>query len=143
MKLTNCVGVIVLQLSLFACVPESKQFALPPGDADRGKAEFSALGCPACHSIGAVTSQELVGINIPLGGEVPRIDSYAELVTSIINPSHRMKPGHKAVGTLPDGTSAMQDYNSVMTVQQLIDLVTFLQAQYKLTPPIYHYPIYL
>ena len=42
-----------------------------------------------------------------------------------------------------DRKSAMRNYNEVLTVQQLIDLVAFLQAHYELkhfTPSIYtHY----
>jgi hypothetical protein len=34
-----------------------------------------------------------------------------------------------------DGRSRMTVYNDVMTVQQLIDLVAFLQSHYQVVPP--------
>ncbi|MGB5326414.1 MAG: hypothetical protein WBN40_13465 [Pseudomonadales bacterium] len=62
------------------------------------------------------------------------IKTYGELVTAIVNPSHKIlqsfAPQHKGA----DGGSAMRNYNDVMTVTQLIDLVSFLQTQYQLKP---------
>lgn len=58
--------------------------------------------------------------------------TWSWLVTSIINPSHRFAPGHPADAVQADGQSAMTNYNDVMTVSQLVDLVTYLQTQYKL-----------
>ena len=43
-----------------------------------------------------------------------------------------------------DGVSRMRNYNDVMTVDELINLVAFLQAQYELTDydRTYYYPYY-
>ena len=56
-------------------------------------------------------------------------------MTSIVNPSHRLA-GRYSDGPVstPDGKSLMRNYNDVMTVNQLIDLVAFLQANYELQP---------
>jgi hypothetical protein len=41
-----------------------------------------------------------------------------------------------------DGESKMPVYNGVMTVQELIDIVAFLQPQYNVVVPKYSYPMY-
>ena len=73
-------------------------------------------------------------MTIGLGGEVTRIDTYGQLVTSIINPSHRLAKGHSAEDVTEGGTSKMKNYNDMLTVSQLIDLVAFLQSKYQLKP---------
>ena len=73
-----------------------------------------------------------------------RIQTYGELVTSIINPSHRLARGY-AVEEIAseEGESEMKNYNDVMTVSELIDLVTFLQSHYSLREyEITRYPLY-
>ncbi len=127
---------------LGGCNRQAGQFALPAGDVGRGEQAYLALQCNSCHSRANSPSLGVEGLDIALGGTVTKIDSYAALVTSVINPSHRIKGEHKASGRLPDGTSAMQNYNEQMTVQQLVDLVTMLQLEYQVAVPVYPYPIY-
>lgn len=130
-------------LSLAAgCNPQAREFALPEGDAEQGEIAYLELQCNSCHSRANSPSLDLEGIDIKLGGTVSRIDSYAALVTSIINPSHRIKRTHEIGGALPDGSSAMQTYNELMTVQQLVDLVTMLQLEYQVPMPVYPYTIH-
>jgi hypothetical protein len=82
-------------------------------------------------------------VMVVLGGGVTRVKSYGELVTSIINPSHRLARRHPAGKISQEGQSLMTPYNDVMTVTQLIDLVAFLQAQYDVVPrPGYQYRVY-
>lgn len=106
-------------------------FTLPDGDMDRGRAVFVELGCNACHSVGNVkqltTDLAENSISVKLGGKVTLIKTYGQLVTSIVNPSHRLA-GRYSDGPVstPDGKSLMRDYNDVMIVNQLIDLVAFL-----------------
>ena len=115
-------------------------FRLPDGSPERGRAAFLALRCTACHSVvGLNAPDQGNGIaNVTLGGETVRVKSYGELVTAIINPSHRIAPGYPlSQVTTADGQSlmALAYLNDIMTVQQLIDLVAFLQASYQLVPP--------
>ena len=70
-----------------------------------------------------------------LGGETYEIHTYGDLVTSIINPSHRIIRGYPKEVVEKDGKSRMLNFNSTMTVQQMIDLVAFLQSHYKFVPP--------
>jgi hypothetical protein len=78
-------------------------------------------------------------VDVELGGTVTRVKTYGELVTSIINPSHKLAPGYPLDEISTDGESLMTlaHLNDVMTVQQLIDLVAFLQARYQVAPPQY------
>jgi mono/diheme cytochrome c family protein len=121
----------------------ARGFRLPDGDANAGRAAFADLRCNACHRVeGIEAPAEGAGpVLVTLGGETNRVKSYGELVTSIINPSHRIAPGHDPNAVAPGGKSLMESarLNDVMTVRQLIDLVAFLQATYRVVPP-EHYP---
>ncbi len=142
---------VMFVASLVGCAPSPKSgkgFTLPEGNLEKGRATYVALQCNTCHKVDgikqAVAEGEKPAISIALGGEVVRIQTYGELVTSIINPSHRFAKGYPTEKTAVDGTSKMTNYNDVMTVTQLTDLVTFLQSKYKLIAveqPTY-YPIY-
>ena len=109
---------------------------LPDGDIEIGKLAFVELGCPGCHIVAGVddTAPGRAPTMVKLGGRVRRVETYGELVTSIVNPSHgltRLYPAEKvAIGD----ESRMKDFNDTMTVAQLIDLVAFLQSKYELLP---------
>ena len=124
-----------------------KGFTLPEGDAQAGKANYMSLQCNACHKINGVdqiaAESEEPELSITLGGEVTRIQTYGELVTSIINPSHRLAKGYPVDAVSVDGKSKMKNYNDAMTVTQLTDLVAFVQSKYKLLDyELTDYPIY-
>ena len=146
-KLTVCV-LICLAGSACADPTSGRGFTLPEGEVDRGKAVFAALDCSSCHSVSGHEDLRPDGfeaeMTVALGGETARIATYGELVTAIINPSHRLARGYSTEAVATDGASRMRNYNDVMTVDELINLVAFLQAQYELTPPerTYYYPYY-
>lgn len=123
-------------------------FTLPEGDADAGQQAFVALQCVDCHSIvGRTDLREGVSavMELPLGGETTSIQTYGDLVTSIINPSHTLSKKYPDAAIAQNGESLMRNYNDVMTVTQLVDIVTFLQEEtdYVLrTPMPTHYPYY-
>jgi hypothetical protein len=133
--------------SLTACnygPKSSRGFTLPDGDAAKGQVVFATMGCQSCHTVSDLP--ELRGniepeMTIVLGGKTSRIASYGELVTSVINPSHKLAKRYPVDQVSENGTSKMRNYNDVLTVSELIDLVAFLQAQYELQkPPPGHYP---
>jgi len=72
-----------------------------------GQVVFEKYQCNDCHKIIGDTenesSQYLVVKPIPLGGSTGRVKTYAELVTSIINPSHKLTPRQPASFTSEDG----------------------------------------
>jgi mono/diheme cytochrome c family protein len=122
--------------------PESALgFRLPDGNADRGLEVFTRLQCHACHSVEGLELRYLGtgAADVKLGGTVTRVKTYGELVTSIINPSHKLAPGYRPDAVSTDGESLMTlaRVNDVMTVQQLIDIVAFLQARYEVVPSQY------
>jgi mono/diheme cytochrome c family protein len=138
MKLT----LILLTVLTAACrnPKSSAGFRLPDGDAERGKAVFLELKCHTCHTVQGtdipLPGKEYAYVRVVvLGGEVQRVKTYGELVTSIINPSHSLAPGYPKELITKDNQSAMTNFNDTMTVRQLIDLVAFLQSRYKLVPP--------
>ena len=63
-------------------------------------------------------------------------------MTAIINPSHKLAEGYKKEVVSEDGKSKMYVYNSFMTVQELTDLVMFLQPYYDVIPPQFQYRVY-
>ena len=111
-----------------------KGLSLPDGNIENGKKAFLALQCNTCHRVNGVELPPPVATaptNIVLGGEVTMIRTYGELVTSVINPSHGLAPGFKKEQIKEGKLSPMPDFNDVMTVRQMIDLVAFLQSRYK------------
>lgn len=119
------------------CTPDPKSsegFSLPDGEAQRGQAVFVQLQCNACHTVQGVEFEQLEPSGEPmiaLGGDTPRVKTYGDLVTSIINPSHRFSLGYSEEEVQEEGESKMRIYNDEMTVSQLIDLVAFLQSHYQ------------
>ena len=135
-------------LCFAGCEPQAKGFVLPPGDVQAGQAAFVSLGCPTCHSVvGAIEHSPIAEggeLHVVLGGEVRRVATYGELVTSIIHPTHRLARPVRAPYVDGEGRSKMPDYNSAMTVDQLVDITAFLQSTYSIVPPSYtpyHIPL--
>ena len=111
--------------------------SLPNGDEAMGKAVFVKYRCADCHTI--VGMDDLRQgfepfMTLPLGGRTERVKTYEELVTSIINPSHVISPNFSGKDVSIGGRSKMPNYNQAMSVNELIDLVTFLESKYKLEP---------
>jgi mono/diheme cytochrome c family protein len=132
-----CIGLFA---AACGCVPgptSGKGFTLPQGDVERGQAAFVELQCHACHTVSGIELPEItaeVDTRVQLGGKVPRISTYGELVTSVINPSHKLASGYAPETVATGGESKMTNYNEALTVQQLIDIVAFLQSKYELQP---------
>jgi sulfur-oxidizing protein SoxX len=144
------IGIIVVLVIGAGCSPSktsARGFRLPDGDPKTGEIVYVDLGCNQCHSIPQLEIlNDALGdsIEVALGGERTRVLTYGELVTSIINPSHRIARGYPLGDvTRGDGMSRMRNYNEIMSVQELVDLVAFLQPLYKVTLPQYQYPHYV
>ena len=125
----------------------SATFALPDGDIERGQALFSNLQCTACHNVEGLSlpSAEIERpYNYTIGGKVSKVKSYEELVTSVINPSHRLAPKFQLDEARAAGDSPMTNYNDVMTVAELVHIVAFLHSRYEQLPPVrYHHAPYV
>lgn len=120
---------------------QASGFALPPGDAELGKATFVELGCHACHevndSVPRMAGTPHPDIFVRLGGQTTRVKSYGDLVTSIIHPSHQRSRGMDPRTVTEQGSSRMPNGNERMTVTQLVNLTTFLSDQYDVWTPRY------
>ena len=124
-----------------------KGFTLPEGDPQAGKENFISFQCNACHTIEGIdqlsVAREEPELSIAIGGEVTQIATYGDLVTSIINPSHRLAKDYPVDEVSVDGKSKMRNYNDAMTVTELTDLVAFLQSKYELIEyELTDYPMY-
>jgi mono/diheme cytochrome c family protein len=142
----SLLGLSAILIAGCATEPESPRgFRLPDGDAAAGRVFFVELGCNTCHTVAGVeleAPRRTGPVMLALGGPTTRIKTYGELVSSIINPSHKLIRNIPADAITIDGESLMVIYNEILTVQQLIDLVAFLQAQYEVTIPQYSYYSY-
>lgn len=118
--------------------PQSRGFSLPPGDASRGLEVFAQYGCSACHVIegyGYLRDGLEAEADLVLGGQVDRVKTYGELVTSVINPSHRLSTNYPFATVMKsDGQSRMPTVNEAMTIAELVDLIAFLEDQYEIVP---------
>lgn len=112
-------------------------FTLPEGEVAAGEAAFTRLQCGDCHAVsGRDDLREGIDplMTVSLGGKTTRIQTYGQLVSSVINPSHRISQNYLTEPVAIDGESVMRNYNDVMTVSEMADIVTFLQEQYELEP---------
>jgi len=137
-----CIGLLV------ACITDPKSasgFRLPDGSVQKGQDVFVELQCTGCHEIEGMdlpSPNQPRPVLIKLGGTVRNIKTYGELVSSVINPSHKLAEAYPEEQVSREGQSLMTVYNDRMTVQQLIDLVAFLQSQYDVVVPDYSYSVY-
>ena len=142
MKTMLSLTLIVLGLLIAGCdyqLKSARSLRLPQGSVIRGKEAFVALKCTDCHSV--------VGVPLPeptvrpeavviLGGEVTKVRTIGDLLTSIIHPAQSISDKIPAAAARKDGKSPMRVANDVMTVTQMVDLVTFLQPRYvKISVP--------
>ena len=134
---------------LAACSPDVESawgLKLPDGNPAMGRQAVLELQCHACHRL---PGEDLPSISIAapvtvmLGGPVSRVKTYGELVTAIINPSHKLIRTYPEEEVSSDGQTFMPSMNEFMTVQQLIDIVAFLEEHYLVVVPSpYPYSIY-
>jgi len=116
----------------------ARNLQLPKGNVENGKVAFVDLKCVRCHIIAGVELPKPTEASdriVTLGGDVARLRTIGDLLTSIIHPSavisEKMpRPDGKKVTESP-----MPVVNDDMTVTQMIDLVTFLQPRFTQIPP--------
>jgi mono/diheme cytochrome c family protein len=139
--------IIALVISLGAVIyrplpteDSPKGFVLPSGDAAMGKQAFMDLGCVSCHTVNGTTFETAATVErdlvVHLGGSLPRVKTYGQLVTSIIHPSESIRNNMSAY-TNAEGKSLMPEYKTIMTVEQLTNTVHFLLEHYDISVPVY------
>jgi sulfur-oxidizing protein SoxX len=148
--------VVIAALFSSGCSQEqiaNRGFSLPEGDMSKGQLLLTQFRCFECHTMTGTDypadewrlTQD-GGIAVELGGVSTRVQTYGDLVTSVINPSHRIANGYSPEEVMDeDGNSNMKYYNNVMTVEELVDIVTFLKTKYEFksyNETVYPYYIY-
>lgn len=115
---------------------EGTRTVVPPGKAEAGQVVFVGKGCHQCHSAGATKlppvdlAQRLV---IELGGDVHSSWDRDDYARAIMDPNHLVSEDYKiAMIRLGDHfkaeNSPMPTFADVLRVNELIDLVTFLDS---------------
>ncbi|MEY4940413.1 MAG: hypothetical protein RIQ93_2148 [Verrucomicrobiota bacterium] len=141
MKTLSAMTLLLASLLAGGCDSSLKstgRLRLPQGSAEAGKRAFVSLNCTRCHTVPGV---ELPKPTAPasevlaLGGNVNRLRTIGDLMTSIIHPSAALSEKMRSREAVKAGKSPMPEVNDIMTVQEMVDLVTFLQPQYKQLPP--------
>lgn len=135
---------VFLVLLATGCGRSAVGFRLPEGDIEKGKAAFIELKCYSCHIVDGVQLPDHVVTKhkpVAIGGPVARVKTYGELVTSIIHPSHKLSEEAKNEWAVDGKLSPMPNFNATMTVEQMIDIVAFLQSRYTQLVELYT-PLY-
>ena len=142
MRNGNLITVVFLVLALLAAgCSYDPNFGFPIDEVriDAGRQAFIDHRCHQCHTVAGVQLPTLAGAADPrfeLGGETAFVKAYSGLVTSIINPDHRISEQYleqqrRQVRPLPQAPMPMPHIDN-MTVRQLIDIVAFLDSRYTL-----------
>jgi mono/diheme cytochrome c family protein len=101
----------------------------PQGDPNAGRLVFRMRKCFVCHQVAGAEGQKL---SVRTSISAPMLDSRlgqkepGEVITAIIAPSHKV--GEQIARESGGKLSPMGDFNSTMTVRELIDLVAYLRA---------------
>ncbi|MFI5008200.1 MAG: c-type cytochrome [Solirubrobacterales bacterium] len=134
-------SVALVMLSICGCSGGRKGsagFHIPDGDAANGKAVFVAMRCHACHRVADLDLEAPVAqppVPVVLGGRVGHAPTDGELVTAIVDPSHKLAHGYPPPVVRAGNRSRMGEFGDAMTVRELVDLVAFLQSRYEVMPP--------
>jgi L-cysteine S-thiosulfotransferase len=130
---------LIVMLTTGCAYNSSFGFPVERGRINEGRQAFIDHQCHQCHSVAGVRFPELAGASLPileLGGESSVVQSFAGLVTSIINPNHVISDRYREQlglnAAVPLESPMPIPHIDTMTVRQLIDLVTFLDSRYEL-----------
>lgn len=113
------------------------RFPIEWGDIAEGQVAFVDLECHQCHTVSGVALAPYEGespVTLELGGTIIHAKTYADLVTSIINPDHVVSDEYLSTLARDErrGATTLMQFKGEMTVTQLIDLVIFLNSRYVL-----------
>jgi hypothetical protein len=115
------------------------EFPVDEGNIAAGRQAFIDHRCHECHTVAGVSLPPLAGAStamLELGGETTAVKSYGDLMTSVINPNHRISERYRdrlvLNAVVPLESPMPMPHIDNMTVRQLIDLVAFLDSRYVL-----------
>lgn len=106
----------------------------PKGDLAKGETVFMEQKCFACHTL---EQRKLPDFDLPaklkihLGGSAQELWTRDDYAKAIMNPNHVVAPEYQAImirigDKVGAANSPMPTFNEKVTVQNLIDLATFL-----------------
>ena len=109
----------------------------PAGSLAHGEAAFTDLMCFRCHTL---ENRDLPDFDLPaklkihLGGDAHALWTRDMFAQAIMNPQHMLSPQYQSVmieaGDVKGAKETpMPNFNQKLTVQQLIDLATFLAGE--------------
>ncbi len=103
--------------------PKGWQFTMPKGDPAKGRAVFEKFECHYCHAIRGETFPDPLESAPELSqmGPMHPVEFFAE---SIMNPNAVVPKSYRQ----SDGTSPMTDFAEKMTVQELIDVSSYVAS---------------
>jgi hypothetical protein len=132
-------GLGLVFLASWACGGRKSPIGLrlPDGNPAAGRQAFVDLKCSSCHRVAGVSLPDPVAdpiVPITLGGAWPYERTDGELLTAIVNPSHKIAAGFPREMLVTGTRSRMGEYGDVMTVRQLVDIVAFLHDRYHVVP---------
>jgi L-cysteine S-thiosulfotransferase len=142
--MTRLMGMVSLLLAagLAGCMAGPRSGAglrLPDGDVDHGRVVFVEMKCYSCHRVAGLDDlPEPVAdppVPVMLGGDRPYPRTDGDILTAIVNPSHRIVPAAVAEQVQSGNLSRMGDYSDSLTVRELVDLVAFVQSHYRVVRP--------
>src|SRR3989304_6655668 len=112
--------------------PKDWKVVWPKGDPAKGREIFVKLECYSCHEVKGETfpaagNKENAGAELAAMARLHEAEYFAE---AIINPSAQIEKGKGYEA--PDGSSRMPSFNHLVTVEEVVDLVAYLQT---LHPP--------
>ena len=106
--------------------PKGWQFTMPKGDVAKGREAFEKFACYVCHEVRgekfpAAAPGSMLGPELSQMGPLHPLEFFTE---SIVNPSAHAAKKYRG----PDGKSTMPAVNDRMTVQELIDLSSYIAS---------------
>ena len=104
--------------------PQHWRFTMPKGDPAKGRNVFEKFECQYCHE---VRGEDFPFAGVDYGPELSqmgRLHPLEYFTESIINPNAVVEKQHQDA----NGKSVMPTYNEKMTVQELIDLSSYLAS---------------
>ena len=106
--------------------PKGWQFTMPKGDPDKGREVFEKFACYVCHEVrgekfSAAAPGSVLGPELSQMGPLHPLEYFTE---SVVNPSAHAAKKYRG----PDDKSTMPANNDRMTVQELIDLSSYLAS---------------
>ena len=104
--------------------PAHWQFTMPKGNAAKGRAVFQKYECQYCH---VVRGEDFPFAGVDYGPELSQMGPLHPLeyfAESVMNPSAVVAKQYRDA----NGKSTMPTYNDRMTVQELIDLASYLAS---------------